>query len=97
MTIFMYPSDFKIKSKADASRFLNMRDEKGFGASSGEVYWCDDTYDYCLYIEDANVGHRLKSERGNIFSPYFVDPKESLSTIWRTRKHINAKWFTDDK
>lgn len=93
MRLFMWTNGFKIKSKNDAERLLNATDSADFGHAESDVYWCDDKYDYCLYTADKEVGFRLKSERGNIFSAYLIvtDPVE---TIWKTRKYINSQIFS---
>lgn len=88
---------WKIRSKKDAEAFFKMEKGGVVNASDGEFYWCDDEKDYYLSVDGKKreVYQRYKSERGNIFSPYWqvLDPVE---TIWRTRKYINARWFTND-
>ena len=88
--VFIWPAFFKIKSKADAEKMLNM-------ATNTELYWHDDQYDYYLMrVKDVpEVARRPLFERGNIFSPYLVltDP---VQAIWDTRKYINAQIFSRD-
>lgn len=90
MTVFMWPTGFKIKSKADARRFLEM-------AAEQPVYWHDDELDYRLEFSrewEPQVATRPQGCRGNIFSPYVVEV-DPVQTIWNTRKYINAQIFSD--
>lgn len=89
MTLFCYPGGFKIKSKADARRFLEM-------AAEQPVYWHDDELDYCLQLThyEPDVATRPQGCRGNIFAPYVVED-DPVQTIWNTRKYINAQIFSD--
>jgi len=84
MYIFCYPSDFRIRTKADAEKFLTI--------SKGCFYWCDGLQDY--YMEDGEVQIRPICGRGNIFFPMLVADKPA-DIIWKTRKHINAKLSSD--
>ena len=88
--VFIWPAFFKIKSKADAEKMLNM-------ATNTELYWHDDQYDYYLmrFPDGPEVARRPLFERGNIFSPYLVltDP---VQAIWDTRKYINHQIFSDE-
>lgn len=99
MTIFICPTNFKIRKKADAETFLNMADQDNynFGHFQGEVYWHDDEYDYCLSAKTKRVSWRPISMRGNIFNPYFDDGSGYIDLIWDTRKYINDQLFTHDK
>lgn len=99
MKVFCYRSDFRIKTKKDAERFLNMASDPDFAKFNGELYWSDGETDYCLDAKSASVSERPVSCRGEIFSPYFDDGKKEsyINTIWRTRKYINAKWFTEER
>jgi len=92
MEIAIYPSQFKIRSKNDAKRFLYMVEERGFGKSSGEIYWFDDRNDYCLYVNRQEVGSRPQFARGNIFFPYLIET-DPVEIIWKTRRWINAQKF----
>jgi len=89
--------DFKIRSKKDAQAFFDMKKEGAVHATNGEYYWHDGEMDYYLAVKEnyRKVFQRFMSERGNIFSPYWevLDPVE---TIWKTRKYINAKWFSNE-
>ena len=80
MVIFSWPSNFRIKSKADAERFLTI--------SHGTLYWTDGETDYCL--EDGKVSTRPVFCRGDIFAPYFRDSNGYADLVWKTRKYINA-------
>lgn len=92
ISIHMYPGDFKIRSKADARRFL---EQDGFSASDNEWYWHSNTHDYCLDCKRHDVSSRPLTERGDIFSPY-VQVRDSLNTVWVLRKFINAQLFSRD-
>ena len=97
MALMGHDYGWKIRSKKDAEAFFKMEKGGKVSASDGEFYWADDQFDYYLSVKGKSreVFRRFKSERGNIFSPYWqvLDPVE---TIWKTRKYINAKWFTND-
>lgn len=99
MVVFCYRSDFKIRSKKDAEKFLDMVDSPDFGKYSGELYWSDGEADYCLNAKAKSVSSRPVAWRGNIFNPYLCEGKRDayIETIWRTRNHINAKWFTEER
>lgn len=81
MYIFCYPSDFRIRTKADAEKFLTI--------SKGAFHWTDGKTDYIM--EDGRVITRPVVMRGNIFNPYFDDGSGYSDLVWKTRKHINAK------
>ena len=95
MLIFLWPYGFKIRSKADARKLLNMREESDFGYAEQEFYWHDDEYDYCIYPKRKTVARRPISCRGNIFNPYLV-LKDPVEVIWKNRKYINAQRFCED-
>ena len=94
MEIAIWPVTFKIRTKSDASRFLDMVDERGFGKGDGEIYWYDDRNDYCLYVKRKQVGSRPQFARGNIFFPYLIDDNP-LEIIWKKRKYINQQLFAE--
>lgn len=85
MYIFCYPSDFRIRTKADAEKFLTI--------SKGAFHWTDGKTDYIM--EDGRVMTRSVMERGNVFSPYFDDGRGYADLVWKTRKYINAKLRED--
>lgn len=93
MYLFIYPASFKIRSKADAEKFLNAHDESGFGHAEQEIHWSDGQLDYWLDPIAKRVLSRHVSQRGNIFSPCFEEP-EPVNIIWNTRKYINEQVFT---
>lgn len=93
MRLFLYQADFKIRKKADAKKLLNMIDESDFGHAEQDFYWHDDEYDYYISPKRKEVYSRPIFCRGNIFNPYCQE-LNSLETIWKTRKFINAQWFT---
>lgn len=95
--LFGYTGNFKIRSKADAEKFLNMASDPDFMKYDGALYWSDGKDDYCLDAASARVSTRPVAWRGNIFNPYFDDGKGYVDLIWKTRKHINAKWFTPER
>ena len=84
MNIFCYPSNFRVRTKADAKKFLTI--------SKGRFYWCDGDQDY--YMEDGTVLSRPICGRGNMFFPMLVEDKPA-EIIWKTRKYINAKLAAD--
>lgn len=92
MNLFIWRAGFKIKSKADAEKFLNAHNESDFGHAESDIHWCDGEYDYWLEPKEKRVVVRSVEERGNIFALCFecVDPVE---TIYRTRKYINSQVF----
>lgn len=94
-SIMMSNYGFKIKSKADAQAFFDMKKGGAVSASDGEFYWNTTTTDYYLAVkgDKRSVFSRPMFERGNIFAPY-VQVLDPVETIWKTRKWINAKWFT---
>lgn len=94
--IFCYCADFRIRSKKDAEKFLNMATDKDFGKYDGALYWSDGKDDYCLDAASASVSTRPVAWRGNIFNPYFDEGKGYVDLIWKTRKHINATWFNKE-
>jgi hypothetical protein len=81
MNIFCYPSDFHIRTKADAERFLTI--------SKGSFFWSDGETDY--WMENGRVSTRPVCMRGSIFNPYMDEGSGYADLIWNTRKHINAK------
>ena len=81
MNIFCYPADFRIKTKADAERFLTI--------SKGAFFWCDGTFDY--WMENGTVKMRPVLMRGSIFNPYLDEGSGYADLIWKTRKYINAE------
>ena len=95
MGLMMCDYGFKIKSKADAKAFFEMKKHSKVSASDGEFYWSDGKEDYYLEVRKdyRGVYSRPCWARGDIFFPYCqeLDP---LDVIWKTRKYINAKWFT---
>lgn len=103
MKVFCYRTDFRIKSKKDAEKFLNMATDPDFGKYDGDLYWSDGETDYCLDAKRASVSTRPVFCRGDIFSPYFdegrgdVKRNAYIDTIWRTRKYINATWFAEER
>lgn len=90
--IRMYPGGFKIRSMADARKFL---EQDGFSSSSGEWYFHSNTHDYCLNCKRHDVSSRPMTDRGDIFAPY-VQVRDSLHTVWVLRKFINAQLFSRD-
>lgn len=97
MSIWGYVGNFKIKSKKDAERFLNMFADDGFICGKDTLlYWSDGEEDYCLTAASASVATRPVAERGNIFSPYFDEGKGYIDLIWKTRKHINKRFFSKE-
>ncbi|MBR3353821.1 MAG: hypothetical protein IKG47_00480 [Oscillospiraceae bacterium] len=85
MYIFSYPSNFRIRKKSDAERFLTI--------SKGSFWWSDGQTDYMM--EDGKVCTRPVFMRGNIFNPYMDDGKGYADLIWKTRKYINKKLAGD--
>lgn len=96
MNIFCWTVGFKIKSKADARKLLNMKNESDFGHCETDFYWTDGERDYYISPGEQLVYQRFCSERGNPFSPYWqvLDPVE---TIWKTRKYINDQYFCRER
>lgn len=79
--VFCWPRDFRIKTKADAEKFLTI--------SKGAFYWSDGETDY--WMENGTVTTRPVWMRGNIFNPYLDEGKGYADLIWKTRKYINAR------
>lgn len=94
MRLFMWPAFFKIRSKADAAKLLNMVNESDFGHAEAEFYWHDDDNDYCIYPKSKQVGQRPKFARGNIFFPYLI-LDNPVDVIWKNRKLINSQHFSE--
>ena len=95
--IFGHVVGFKIRSKKDAEHFLHMKDSGDFCHYKGELYWTDGETDYCLDASRESVSTRPVAWRGNIFNPYFDEGKGYVDLIWKTRKYINAQWFTKEE
>lgn len=85
--VFCYPGNFRIKSKADAAKFLTI--------SKGVFTWSDEENDY--EMENGKVAWRPISMRGNIFNPYLDDGKDYDKLIWKCRKYINRKLRGEDE
>lgn len=85
MSCFSYPSNFRIRTKADAERFLTI--------SKGSFWWSDGETDYLM--ENGRITTRPVFMRGNIFNPYMDAGKGYADLIWKTRKYINAKLSSD--
>ena len=85
MASFCWPSDLRIKTKADVMRFMDK--------TSGEMYFTDGVNDYCFEKRpkgEGEISYRSVTERGDIFSPYFgVSRDEAEQIIWKNRKAIN--------
>lgn len=73
----------RIKSIKDAETFLSK--------FRGRVYIPCDDIDLCIetWKDGTEVSWRWKSERGNIFSPYFVDD-DGAYCVYHHRKYVNA-------
>ena len=95
MRLFISKAGFKIRTKADAEKFLNAGTDPDFGRVEEEIYWSDDTKDYCLYPVMKEVGFRSQRERGNIFAPYII-VDNPVDVIWKTRKWLNWQLFFYD-
>ena len=93
MRLFCYRVGFKVRSKADAVKLLNMIDDPDFGRCEAELYWHDDHSDYYISPKHREVYERPIFCRGNIFNPYVQEP-DPIETIWKTRKYINAQIFS---
>ena len=79
--LFCYPADFRIRTKADAEKFLTI--------SKGAFWWSDGKTDY--HMEGGAVSTRPVWMRDNIFNPYLDEGSGYADLIWKTRKFINAK------
>ena len=85
MSIFVFPSKLRIRTKADVQSFLT--------ECSGETYWTDGEMDY--HFDNGKIGVRPQSERGNVFAPYVIlTPEEAAKVVWRTRKDINGVLYS---
>lgn len=96
MRIFMYRKSFKIRSKADAEKLLNMGTDPDFGRCEQEFYWHDEKNDYYIDPKRCEVFSRPLFCRGNIFNPYCQEVN-AVDTIWKTRKCINAQHFPAER
>lgn len=83
--IFCWPANFRVRTKADAERFLTI--------SKGAFFWTDGETDY--WMENGTVKTRPVWMRGNIFNPYMDEGKGYADLIWKTRKYINARLAGD--
>ena len=95
MSIIYYPAGFKIKSRADAHKCVEI-----FRKATGDHYFNDGVFDY--YTDKDGIYERSMTERGNIFSPYFEIVKlnntlDAINTVWKLRKAINHCIFTSEE
>lgn len=92
MNILVYPAKFKIRSKADANKFLNCHDLKEFGFAEADIHWDDGSFDYWLDPITKQVSMKLISQRSNPFFP-LVQSARPIDMIFETRRFINKQVF----
>ena len=83
MTIACY-RPITIKTKKDVEEFLN--------SFTGMTYLDFPEYDVCIegHKDGTLVSYRMKSERGNVFSPY-IQLMNPIDVIYKNRKYVNEK------
>jgi hypothetical protein len=97
------PHGFKIKKKVDVETFINKCMCKG-----NRYYIITDSGEQITFDKDKNGNVSVLSRTGDLtdmFNPNMEIARTNKNCykntvedcIWKNRKYINAKWFTEEK